>query len=58
MGIDLVVKVHCEYSSEREFQIASQEQGRMMDETASKGKIQSWVMYVNAEAICEEGQCS
>ena len=31
---------------------------RMIDETASKGKIQSWVMYVNAEAICEEGQCS
>ena len=28
MGIDLVVKVHYEYSSEREFQIVSQEQGR------------------------------
>ena len=26
MGIDLVVKVHYEYSSEREFQIVSQEQ--------------------------------
>ena len=38
MGIDLVVKVHCEYSSEREFQIASQEQGRCR-EAGSEG---SW----------------
>ena len=38
MGIDLVVKVHYEYSSEREFQIVSQEQGRCR-EAGSEG---SW----------------
>ena len=30
----------------------------MMDESAQKDEIRSWVMYVDAEAICEEGQCS
>ena len=38
MGIDLVVEVHYEYSSEREFQIVSQEQGRCR-EAGSEG---SW----------------